>query len=189
MRQILTGPWGSEGMMVARGGIEPPTRGFSVRRTATLAGSKWKNTVALFCRQWRPPFATDPMPTLNPPIASAAYNRLAGSTSYSRRNRTSSEPCLQRPAAAPSCRSHPAAGTGDGGRAPRDIARPLAASRRCRIRRCAGVTAARNLLCGANTPWTLVKCMRGGGTSAADRAIRSSGSGTMCVWCRHGTGS
>jgi hypothetical protein len=47
--------------------------------------------------------------------------------------------------------------------------------------RCAGVTAARSLLCGANTPWKRVRCMRGGGTSAARRAIRSSGSSTMWV--------
>jgi hypothetical protein len=36
--------------------------------------------------------------------------------------------------------------------------------------RCAGVTAARNLLCGANAPWNLAMCMRGGGTNAANRA-------------------
>lgn len=47
--------------------------------------------------------------------------------------------------------------------------------------RCAGVTAARNLLFGANTPWNLVRCIRGGGTGAASRAIRSSGSNTTCV--------
>jgi hypothetical protein len=47
--------------------------------------------------------------------------------------------------------------------------------------RCAGVTAARSLLCGANTPWYRVRCIRGGGTSAASLAIRSSGSSTMCV--------
>jgi hypothetical protein len=47
--------------------------------------------------------------------------------------------------------------------------------------RCAGVTAARSLLWGANTPWNLVRCIRGSGTSAASLAIRSSGSSTMCV--------
>ncbi len=33
--------------------------------------------------------------------------------------------------------------------------------------RCAGVTAARSLQCGANTPWNRVRCIRGGDTSAA----------------------
>lgn len=47
--------------------------------------------------------------------------------------------------------------------------------------RCAGVTAERSLLWGANTPWNRVRCIRGGGTSAASLAIRSSGSSTMCV--------
>ncbi len=45
----------------------------------------------------------------------------------------------------------------------------------------AGVTIARRRLCGANTPWYLVKCIRGGGTSATRRAIRSRGSRTTCV--------
>jgi hypothetical protein len=39
----------------------------------------------------------------------------------------------------------------------------------------------------ANTPWNLVIGIRGGGTSAASRAIRSGGSSTMCVVpSRHG---
>jgi hypothetical protein len=50
--------------------------------------------------------------------------------------------------------------------------------------RCAGVTAARSLLCGANMPWNRVRCIRGAGTGAAKRAIRSSGSSTMCVGSR-----
>jgi hypothetical protein len=43
------------------------------------------------------------------------------------------------------------------------------------------VIAARNAACAANTPWNLVKCTRGGGTSAAKRAMKSKGSSTMCV--------
>ncbi len=49
------------------------------------------------------------------------------------------------------------------------------------IPRCAGVTAARIQLCGVNTPWNWVRCIRDGGTSAASRALRSSGSRTICV--------
>ena len=45
----------------------------------------------------------------------------------------------------------------------------------------AGVTTPRSRLCGAKTPWYPVRCIRGGGTSAVRRAIRSSGSSTMCV--------
>jgi hypothetical protein len=45
----------------------------------------------------------------------------------------------------------------------------------------AGVIAARNAACGANTPWYLVRCTRGGGTNAARRARKSSGSNTTCV--------
>ena len=47
--------------------------------------------------------------------------------------------------------------------------------------RLAGVTSARCLLLGANTPWNLVKFTLGLGTSAASLAMKSSGSNTTCV--------
>ena len=47
--------------------------------------------------------------------------------------------------------------------------------------RCAGVTAARSLLCGAITPWQRVRYILGGDTSAANLAKKSSGSISMCV--------
>ena len=44
-----------------------------------------------------------------------------------------------------------------------------------------GVTRARYLLFGANTPWNRVRLTRGFGTSAASRAIKSRGSKMTCV--------
>lgn len=44
-----------------------------------------------------------------------------------------------------------------------------------------GTIRARSGLAGANTPWYLVRCARGFGTSAASRAIKSSGSKITCV--------
>ena len=47
--------------------------------------------------------------------------------------------------------------------------------------RLAGVTRARYLLLGANTPWKRVRLTRGLGTRAANRAIKSNGSKMTCV--------
>lgn len=47
--------------------------------------------------------------------------------------------------------------------------------------RLAGVTRARCLLLGANTPWKRVRLTRGFGTKAASRAMKSSGSKMTCV--------
>ena len=47
--------------------------------------------------------------------------------------------------------------------------------------RFADVTDARCLLFGANTPWNLIRLTRGLGTSAARRAMKSSGSKMTCV--------
>ena len=47
--------------------------------------------------------------------------------------------------------------------------------------RFAGVTRARYLLFGANTPWKRVRLTRGFGTSAARRAMKSRGSKMTCV--------
>ncbi len=47
--------------------------------------------------------------------------------------------------------------------------------------RLAGVTRARYLLFGANTPWKRVRFTRGFGTSAASRAMKSRGSKMTCV--------
>jgi len=49
------------------------------------------------------------------------------------------------------------------------------------VPRPAGVTTVRQRLCGANTPWYLVRCARGLGTSAVNRAMKSSGSKTTWV--------
>ena len=51
-----------------------------------------------------------------------------------------------------------------------------AASPRSATVRVLGTIFARSRLAGANTPWYLVKCARGFGTSATRRAIKSSGS-------------
>jgi hypothetical protein len=45
----------------------------------------------------------------------------------------------------------------------------------------AGVIAARSAALAANTPWYLVKWTRGGGTSAARRAMKSKGSSRMSL--------
>jgi len=47
--------------------------------------------------------------------------------------------------------------------------------------RLAGVTQTRWRLFGANTPWNRVRLTLGFGTSAAKRAMKSSGSKTTCV--------
>ena len=47
--------------------------------------------------------------------------------------------------------------------------------------RLAGVTCARSILLGANTPWYRVKFERGFGTKAASFAMKSSGSNKTCV--------
>jgi hypothetical protein len=67
-------------------------------------------------------------------------------------------------------------------------AAPLAVGGRCRPVRAgrvgrggAGTIRARSGLAGANTPWDRVRWARGLGTSAARRAMKSSGSKITCV--------
>ena len=50
-----------------------------------------------------------------------------------------------------------------------------------------GTTRDRSLALGASTPWNLMRCRRGRGTSAASRCMNSSGLKTRCVVpSRHG---
>ena len=62
-----------------------------------------------------------------------------------------------------------------------------AASPAGRLPRPEGVSCARRFAFGANTPWKRVRCARGGGTSAASLAMKSTGSHSTCVVpLRHG---
>jgi hypothetical protein len=62
-----------------------------------------------------------------------------------------------------------------------------AASPAGRLPRPDGVTCARRFAFGANTPWKRVRCARGGGTSAASLAMKSTASHSTCVVpFRHG---
>jgi len=57
----------------------------------------------------------------------------------------------------------------------------------CRLPRPDGVNYARRAAFGANTPWKRVRWARGGGTSAASLAMKSTGSHSTCVVpLRHG---
>ena len=57
----------------------------------------------------------------------------------------------------------------------------------CRLPRPEGVNCARRAAFGANTPWKRVRWARGGGTSAASLAMKSTGSHSTCVVpLRHG---
>ena len=50
-----------------------------------------------------------------------------------------------------------------------------------RLPRPEGVSCARRFAFGANTPWKRVRCARGGGTSAASLAMKSTASHSTCV--------
>ena len=60
--------------VVARGGIEPPTRGFSVRRSARFGASKPKNE-RVSRRPTEPPRPTEPMPNRKPEDLTEAPRR------------------------------------------------------------------------------------------------------------------
>jgi hypothetical protein len=83
--------------VVARGGIEPPTRGFSVRGRARFRLTNPKTGNGFLAE---PPCPTEPIPNRQLETVTEAPPDRSGSTGYRRPDRTFSEPRVERSALA-----------------------------------------------------------------------------------------